>query len=298
MNRRLLSLFLCVLLVFSFSARAFADYGWDDDDYDVYDDDFDEDWYELENSYDAEEYYEMIGDILSSMGSVNQTCTGGTQMQANGIYRLVEMLALIAARVSQSDDTTDEIKDILDEWDRKNDVAGTATEQVINGAYRCFDLLSLIAWEMDEDENYSADISKASDDFAIGNNTSLNADQLLASALYSDADLLNIIALENSTSSSRSYKVNDTLEFMYNTDRGLNSEISRQLNAANCMFAFLNHICQELDKTDSRDWTNTARDLYNENSEFSKGLTNIDERIAYMLQSCVEMASIFAYELA
>ena len=115
MTRRLLSLFLCVLFVFGFSAQAFADFDWTDynDDYyyEVDDDDFDEGWYELENGYDAEDYCEMVNDVLSSMESVNQNCTGGMQMQANGVYRLVEMLALIAGRVSQSDDTTEEIKD-------------------------------------------------------------------------------------------------------------------------------------------------------------------------------------------
>ena len=289
MNRKLLSLFLCVLFAFSFSAQAFADSVWDDDDDYYYDAD--------DDGFDADDYYERIDDILTSMDSVNQNCTGGLQMQSNGVYRLVEMLALIAGQLSQSDDTTDDIKDILDEWDRKNNQAGSATEQVINGAYRCFDLLALIAWEMDKDDSYAADISKASDDFAIGNNTSRTADELLSSAFYSCANLLYIIALENSSSSSRSDQVDSTLDFMYDTDRTLNSEVSRQLNGVNCMFAFLYHICQELDHSDSRDYTDNARELYNQSSEFSKGLTNIDERIAYMLQRCVEMASIFACEL-
>ena len=291
MPRRFLSLLLSVLFLFSFSAQAFADDDdWDDDD-DFY-------YYEDADSYDADEYYDMINDVMERMDSVNQKCSGGLQMQSNGMYRLVEMFAIIAGRISESSETTDSIRDILDEWDRKNDKARSATEQIINGSYRCFDLLSLIAWEMDKNDEFADSISEYTDNFAIGNNTSQTAEQLLTNGFYSCDDLLYIIAQENSTSDTKSDNVNDSYNSMHSTDRTLNSEVSRQLNAVNYMLVFLLHICQELDHTSSRNWANKGRETYDEAKSFCEGVSDINERIASKLYFCVDMAGTIACELA
>ena len=295
MTRRLLSLLLCVAFLFSLSAQAFADDDdWDDDDDDYYDDYY----YDDDDSYDVDEYYENINEVMERMDSINRQCSGGLQMEANAVYRLVEMFAIIAGRLSQSSETTDNIRDILDEWDRKNDAAGSATEQIINGSYRCFDLLALIAWEMDKDDEFSDSISEYSDNFAIGNNTSRTADELMTNAFYSCDDLLYIIALENTTSDAKTDNINESYNGMHNTDRGLNSEVSRQLNAANYMLVFLLHICQELDHTSSRDWANKGRETYDEAKSFCEGIPDFNERIASKLYFCVDMAGTIACELA
>jgi len=87
MKKRIISILLAVCLICSYSATAFA----------------------------AKSYSDLISGVLDDMSSNNARCEGAPQQSANGAYRLVEMLAIIALSNDTFGIYSDTIQGVLDD---------------------------------------------------------------------------------------------------------------------------------------------------------------------------------------
>ena len=76
----------------------------------------------------------------------NNSATSAPQQEANGAYRCVELLELIAMQVGGSSST---VSSIHSSYVRGNNSATSAPQQLANGLYRCVELLEVIAYARD-----------------------------------------------------------------------------------------------------------------------------------------------------
>lgn len=101
------------------------------------------------SAYAATDYSDLISSVLDDMSSNNARCSGAPQQSANGAYRLVEMLAIIAMENDTSGTYSDVISSVLDDMSANNARCSGAPQQTANGAYRCVEMLAIIAMECD-----------------------------------------------------------------------------------------------------------------------------------------------------
>ena len=119
MKKRILSVLIVITLIFMYSASAFA----------------------------KTSYSELISGVLDDMSSNNARCEGAPQQSANGAYRFVEMLAIIAMSNDELGLYSDIIEGVLDDM-RSNDArCSGAPQQTANGVYRAVEMLAIIAYE-------------------------------------------------------------------------------------------------------------------------------------------------------
>ena len=95
----------------------------------------------------AGSYSSTIADIHASFVSGNRSASSAPQQIANGAYRCVELLELIAAEAGVSSTT---IQSIHSSFVSGNRSASSAPQQHANGMYRCVELLEAIAYALDE----------------------------------------------------------------------------------------------------------------------------------------------------
>ncbi len=103
----------------------------------------------------AKNYGDLVSDILDSMSTNNSRCSGAPQQAANGAYRLVEMLAVIAME-KDNGQHSDLISNVLDDMSTNNARCSGAPQQTANGTYRAVDMLAIIAMELDSKGTYRA----------------------------------------------------------------------------------------------------------------------------------------------
>ena len=94
----------------------------------------------------AGSYSSTISSIHSSFVSGNRSASSAPQQEANGAYRCVELLELIAAKAGVSSLT---ISSIHSSFVSGNRSANSAPQQQANGMYRCVELLEAIAYALD-----------------------------------------------------------------------------------------------------------------------------------------------------
>ena len=70
-------------------------------------------------AFAATGYSGMISEVLDDLESNNSRCSGAPQQAANGAYRLVDMLAIIAME-GDSGTYSNVISDVLDDLKSKN----------------------------------------------------------------------------------------------------------------------------------------------------------------------------------
>ena len=87
-----------------------------------------------------------VSSIHSSFTTGNIRAKSAPQQEANGAYRCVELLELIAARVGVSSAT---ISSIHSSFTTGNIRANSAEQQKANGLYRMVELLEAIAYALD-----------------------------------------------------------------------------------------------------------------------------------------------------
>ena len=95
----------------------------------------------------ASNYSDLISGVLDDMSANNSYCSGAPQQSANGAYRLVEMLSIIAME-HNSGHYGDLISGVLDDMSSNNSYCSGAPQQTANGAYGLWKCspLSLMSW--------------------------------------------------------------------------------------------------------------------------------------------------------
>ena len=93
----------------------------------------------------ASSYSDLISGVLDDMSSNNEACSGAPQQSANGSYRLVEMLAIIAYELDSSGKYSDLISGVLDDMSTNNKACTGAPQQLANGLYRCVEMAAIVA---------------------------------------------------------------------------------------------------------------------------------------------------------
>ena len=79
------------------------------------------------------------------MSTNNKACTGAPQQEANGAYRMVEMLAIIAYESDSSGMYSDLVSSVLDDLSTNNKACTGAPQQLANGLYRCVEMAAIVA---------------------------------------------------------------------------------------------------------------------------------------------------------
>ena len=79
------------------------------------------------------------------MSTNNDACSGAPQQEANGAYRMVEMLAIIAYETDSSGAYSDLISGVLDDMSTNNEACSGAPQQLANGLYRCVEMAAIVA---------------------------------------------------------------------------------------------------------------------------------------------------------
>ena len=90
----------------------------------------------------ATDYSSQISSIMSSFSLGNIRADSAYQQQANGAYRMVELLEIIALEKGCSSSS---VSSIMSSFSLGNIRADSAIQQGANGLYRCVELLELIA---------------------------------------------------------------------------------------------------------------------------------------------------------
>ena len=93
----------------------------------------------------AKNYGDLVSDILDSMSTNNSRCSGAPQQTANGTYRAVDMLAIIAMELDSKGTYTSLITGVLDDLSSNNARCSGAPQQLANGLYRCVEMAAIIA---------------------------------------------------------------------------------------------------------------------------------------------------------
>ena len=83
--------------------------------------------------------------MLDDLSSNNARCTGAPQQEANGAYRCVELLAIIAMETDTTGKYGDLISGVLDDMSSNNARGSGAPQQLANGLYRCVEMAAIIA---------------------------------------------------------------------------------------------------------------------------------------------------------
>lgn len=102
----------------------------------------------------ASSYTDLISSVLDSMNQNNKSASGAPQQTANGSYRAVEMLTLMAYRLDSSNSYTEIIDSAIDTLNANNKSLSSAPQQTANGLYRCVELLAVIGLELDSSGKY------------------------------------------------------------------------------------------------------------------------------------------------
>lgn len=103
----------------------------------------------------ASSYSEQISSVLDSMNENDNKVSGAPQQTANGSYRAVEMLSLMAYRLDSSGVCSDVIDNAIDTLNANDESLKGAPQQTANGLYRCVELLAVVALELDSSGKYS-----------------------------------------------------------------------------------------------------------------------------------------------
>ena len=93
----------------------------------------------------ASSYSDLISGVLDDMSSNNESCSGAPQQEANGAYRMVEMLAIIALELDSSGSYSDTISGVLDDMSTNNSYCSGAPQQLANGLYRSVEMAAIVA---------------------------------------------------------------------------------------------------------------------------------------------------------
>ena len=72
-------------------------------------------------------------------------CSGAPQQEANGAYRMVEMLSIIALELDSSGSYSDTISGVLDDMSTNNSYCSGAPQQLANGLYRSVEMAAIVA---------------------------------------------------------------------------------------------------------------------------------------------------------
>ena len=81
----------------------------------------------------ASNYSDLISGVLDDMSSNNSYCSGAPQQTANGAYRAVEMLAIIAYELDSNGSKASVISGVLEEMSSNNNYCSGAPQQEANG---------------------------------------------------------------------------------------------------------------------------------------------------------------------
>ena len=121
---------------------------------------------------------------------------GAPQQTANGLYRCVELLAVIGLELDSSGKYREFIMQVLEDMDTNNKSASSAVHQEVNGAYRMVDMLTIIAYE----KGVSSDmISTVIDSWKSGDKSASGAPQQLVNGLYRCVELIYLIGNKSDT---------------------------------------------------------------------------------------------------
>lgn len=79
-------------------------------------------------AFAATSYRDLIGGILDDLSTNNAQCNGALQQQVNGLYRLTEMLAVIALEGDTTGRYASIVSDVLDSLSSQNSRASGAPQ--------------------------------------------------------------------------------------------------------------------------------------------------------------------------
>lgn len=147
----------------------------------------------------AADYAEMIADVLDTLERNNALCESAPQQTANGLYRAVDMLAIIAYAQDQNGQYASLISDVLDNLSAQNELCESAPQQCANGAYRMVDMLAIIALEKDGLGLYGGAVSDVLDRLSTQDALCDSAPKQLVNGLYRAVELAAIIAMQTNS---------------------------------------------------------------------------------------------------
>lgn len=133
-------------------------------------------------------------DVIDTLYDNNDNCSSASQQAANGSYRAVELLNIIAKQLDKKGKYTGTIATIILDWYNNDSSSTSAVQQEVNGLYTCVKLLNVIALEKDLIGKYSTQIDSVMDSFADVNSSCSSAPQQVANGSYRMTEMLGIIA--------------------------------------------------------------------------------------------------------
>ena len=92
-----------------------------------------------------------MGDTLDLLSQNDARCESAPQQSANGSYRCVELLAIIAYELDTAGLYSDVISGTLERFSANEAACESAPQQTVNGSYRCVELLAVIAYTLGGD---------------------------------------------------------------------------------------------------------------------------------------------------
>ena len=140
---------------------------------------------------------DLIDDILADYYIQKNNAAENINHQiANGLYRSVELLAIIAYELDLTGIVGPVIQDVLKDFSEHDSAAENINHQIVNGAYRMVDLLANIAYQLDNTGNFGTAIESQLSDCIANDNAAENIKHQIVNGLYRSVELPAIIAYE------------------------------------------------------------------------------------------------------
>ena len=243
-------------------------------------------------AFAAADYSELISSILDDMNTIDESCSGAPQQSANGAYRLVEMLAIIATK--GNDGTySDVISGVLNDLDTNNASCSGAPQQTANGTYRAVELLAIIALEHDTTGAFKDVISNQLTTLTENNASCSGAPQQSANGLYRCAELLAIIAYELDVGKNAySDSISDVLNRLQTQNESCGSAVQQEVNGAYRCVELLAIIAYELDTYGI--YSSLISGVLTSLSDVNDTCSSAPPQLANGMYRCVEMAALVA----
>lgn len=138
---------------------------------------------------------EMIQKNYTSFVEYLEEAENNTDLMANGAYRSVEFLMVVAAELNDGS-YSDFIMTVYNEYAEDDARCAGYKQQLVNGVYSCAKILSVIACEVDADESCRDLIQLAIDEMWAQDEAAANADGQIIAGLRGMSELIAITCLD------------------------------------------------------------------------------------------------------
>ena len=266
--KKVLSILLAVLLLFSLCTNAYAE--------------------------ETEELIFTPDIVMDRLEEGDDDAQTAEEQTINGVYRLAEMLA-VAAAVRATEEECESINAYLERiYDDDEQDLGNQQKLAL-GAMQVFNILEILAEQEDPDMNYQSDRDEIREYFNDGDDDAKTAKDQTLNALFSAVSMTALILEELSPTEEMLASIDEELN-AFSDDNNVCEDVDDQIvNGAYWLQRMLTNLVTFQAASD--DFANAVLEINAGNTQDAINQTDQEKELVVWLYSCVQMSGLFAEEL-